>query len=95
MLKLEVLVCPERTEQDHHADVDEQVKHEVDAGHDDATPYRVDGDSHDRQQWEVQEPDDVAHCQDDVQPQCCTTVLNEVDLSHLVQDVYQDEQPVD
>ena len=88
MLKLEVSVGPEGAEQNHHANVDEQVKGEVHADHDDFPPDRVD--CHDQQceQGEVQEPYGVAHGQDDVKAECSPAVLDEINLPHLVQEVH-------
>lgn len=55
----------------------------------------VDGEGHEGEKREVTEPDDVSHCQDDVQPEGSWSYLDDVNLPHFVEEVDQNEQTVE
>lgn len=94
MVKLEIPVCPARTEKDHHPHIDQKVKYKVDTGHNEKSLDRVDCKSQESEYGEIGEPDDVADGQDDVEKKCSRTVLDEVHLPHLVEEIYQDEDTI-
>lgn len=94
-VELEIPVCPARAEEHDHPKVYEKVKDEVDGGHHQKPSYGVDQKRDEGDQREVAEPHDVAHRQDDVEIECRGTDLYHVDLSHLVEQVEQDEEPID
>ena len=94
VLKLKVSLGPQRTEQYHHAYVDEDIKYEVHSCHNHFSPDCIDCHAHYCQQGQVQEPDGIAHGQNDVQAKSRVPILYKVDLAHFVQNVHKDEQPV-
>ena len=93
-VKLEKLVFPPRAEEDDHAQIDQKIKDEVDTGHGHEPAHRVDRQCKEGEEGEVAEPDHVADSQNHVQGEGSATVLNLVHLTHLVQQVHQDEQTV-
>ena len=94
VVKLEILVCPARAEENDHPQVDQVVKYEVCACHGDVPAHWFGCKSQGGENEEVGEPDDVAQGQDDIEMEGCQAVLDKVNLPHFVEEIDQHKESV-
>ena len=94
-IELEPLVTPARAEYHHHAQIDQVVEYKVESGHRQKTIDWIEQEKQRRDQREITEPYNIAHSQDAIEPECCWAYLDQVHLTHLVEQVDEDEEAVE
>ena len=93
-VKLEILVRPLWTEEQHHYEIHQEVKHQDEAGDDPNPLQRIDRTRDDHRQWQKTEPDDQRDDQEAIDPELECRVLDEVHLSEFVEDEDEDQQAI-